>query len=358
MDAHNEMLVDQFEERIPVFEKIREFALERIEKGLKEQNITVAGVEGRVKKLDSFKGKMELKGYKYDSIYDITDCVGCRVITFYAHEVDKVAGIIGGLFNVDWSDSVDKRNIQDSDRFGYLSLHYIVSIPESTMTIEGCPDFNKIRFEIQMRTILQHMWSTANHDTGYKSDIQIPKRYSRKLAQLAGLMEIADNQFDELISDIENYRRNVKEMISNGDLESVDLDWDAFQNYLQHEPFVELNKRIASINMAEIRETTPYPYFEVLKKLGIEKMSELQEMREKYSDDAYRLAVAQLSGTDLDILSSNVGLQNVILSYLIREKGLKGLIDYYDITQGGKNSVSQAERIMKLAKKANIIPAE
>ena len=358
MDPHNEMLIEQFKERIPVFEKIKDFALERIRTGLKEQNISVNGVEGRVKALNSFIGKMELKGAKYQSIYDITDCVGCRVITFYSHEVDKVAGIIGNLFNVDWTDSVDKRSIQDSDRFGYLSLHYIVSIPESVCRIEGCPDFNKIRFEIQMRTLLQHMWSTANHDTGYKTDIEIPKKYNRKLTQLAGLMELADAQYDELISDIENYRRSIRELIASGDLESVEFDGDAFRNYMSFRPFDTLTKRIASVNMAEIAETNPYPYYEVLKKLGIQRLMELETMRLKYEDDAYRLAVAQLSNTDLDILSSNVGLQNVILCYLIREKGMKGLIDYYDIVTSGKNSVAQAERTIKLAKSANITPAD
>ena len=112
-----------------------------------------------------------MKGSKYKSIDDITDLVGLRVITFYTNEVDKVAAIAKRLFDVDWQESVDKRKLHQLDAFGYNSLHYICRMKE------GGP-----RFELQMRTALQHVWSTIEHDTGYKGSVKIPREYKRQFS--------------------------------------------------------------------------------------------------------------------------------------------------------------------------------
>jgi DNA ligase D-like protein (predicted polymerase) len=110
-----------------------------------------------------------------------------RVITFYADDVDKVASALDRLFTVDWENSVDKRKLLETDSFGYLSLHYICSV-------EDFP----YRFEIQIRTVLQHAWANIIHDTGYKSGVEIPKRYIRSLSRLAGLLELVQMNTLEL----------------------------------------------------------------------------------------------------------------------------------------------------------------
>ena len=109
-------------------------------------------------------GKLELKGAKYKTISDITDLVGIRVVTFYVDDVEKVAAISQNIFDVDWEKSVDKRKQLELNQFGYSSLHFICRLKT------GGP-----RFELQMRTALQHVWSNLVHDTGYKGEVKIPR---------------------------------------------------------------------------------------------------------------------------------------------------------------------------------------
>jgi putative GTP pyrophosphokinase len=53
--------------------------------------------------------------------------------------------------------------------------------------------------ELQIKTLFQHAWSEANHDLGYKPDLQpLDPDDERKLAFTAAQAWGADQIFDEL----------------------------------------------------------------------------------------------------------------------------------------------------------------
>jgi ppGpp synthetase/RelA/SpoT-type nucleotidyltranferase len=49
-----------------------------------------------------------------------------------------------------------------------------------------------------VRTILQHAWAEIEHDIQYKSARALPPALRRRLAALAGLLEIADREFQAI----------------------------------------------------------------------------------------------------------------------------------------------------------------
>ena len=100
--SHTDELLTQYKNLLPVFEKMAEVIPERLKDFFVEAGIIVAAVEHRVKTESSLAGKLQLKGDKYQSIYDITDVVGIRVISFYNDDVDKVASVLERLFEIDW----------------------------------------------------------------------------------------------------------------------------------------------------------------------------------------------------------------------------------------------------------------
>ena len=61
LDMHCEMILDDYREKLPLFEKIRSVALERIEQCLNENKIVVASINSRIKTEESLTGKLELK---------------------------------------------------------------------------------------------------------------------------------------------------------------------------------------------------------------------------------------------------------------------------------------------------------
>ena len=195
LDPHGEMILQQFRDRLPILQRLDELVYQHLSRVLKEQGIYVNAMEHRVKQEDSLAGKLERKGYKYNDINNLTDLVGVRIITFYTDDVDKVAAIAKRTLDVDWKESVDKRKLHELDSFGYNSLHYICRLPKSVVDDPSMPELNTIRFELQMRTALQHVWSTIEHDTGYKGDVKIPREYVRQFSRLAGTLELIDDEF-------------------------------------------------------------------------------------------------------------------------------------------------------------------
>ena len=331
LDPHSQELLRQYESLLPVYRQMEKVIPDQLKEFFDEAGIIVAALEHRIKTKESLAGKLKLKGGKYRDIYDITDLVGLRVITFYIDDVDKVASIVERLFEIDWENSIDKRKAHEIDSFGYLSLHYICRIPESSYKDPEHPELNKLRFEVQMRTVLQHAWANMNHDTGYKSGVEIPKVYLRNLSRLAGMLELVDDEFSRIRRELSDYRRNVQKLVSSGNLEEVQLDGDSFKSYLQIGPFDALSKRIASINQAEIQPVDLSGFLALFKAMGFKTLGDIAKMVKDYSDAAYQIACFQMGITDLDIVSSSVAPQNLCTAYILKNgggrAGLKLMLD-------------------------------
>lgn len=343
LDPHGEALMEQYRKLLPTLEKLSTDVYEMLTHALNEQGIYVTAIERRVKSEKSLAGKLELKGAKYKTVDDITDLVGLRVITFYTDEVDKVAAIVKRLFDVDWQESVDKRKLHQLDAFGYNSLHYICRLKE------GGP-----RFEIQMRTALQHAWSTIEHDIGYKGAVKLPPEFRRQFSRLSGMLELADDEFARLRITMTEYRRQMESLVKSGQLSDVLLSAETFRSYLELHPFDRLNKRIAAVNQAEIYPVSMMSYLPVLESFGLETLGNLQTFIDENSDDAYQLALSQLAITDLDILSSSAALQYLCLVYVLKhDGGREGLKAVYD-TINGKNDANGMLADMMLEQAATL----
>ena len=341
LDPHCNAILQEYQDNLPRFREVEAQVKDTIKRTLADAGLLVAVIESRIKSYDSLAGKLELKGHKYKSLAGLTDILGLRVITFYIDDVDKVASAVERLFTIDWENTVDKRKIHEIDSFGYLSLHYICSIP----------DF-PYRFEIQMRTLLQHAWANMDHDTGYKSGVEIPRRYLRNMSRLAGMLELVDDEFSKIRIELTDYRRRVQALVRSGNLDEVPLDGDTFRSYLDLEPFSQLNKRIAAMNQAEIQEVPLMPYLAVYKGIGFKTLGDIAKMIKDCSEGAYQLACFQIGLTDLDIISSSIGPQDLCIAYILKNGGGKAGIKYmFDLLNGeSENNDMMAEMLMEQSK--------
>lgn len=339
---HTVELLDAWRLELPLLKQLEEQASDLLQEALREQNIQLNAFQHRVKTEESLTGKLEKKGYKYQTIYDITDLVGIRAVTYYTDDVDKVAAIAKKVFDIDWKNSVDKRKHQ-LDSFGYLSLHYICYMKEGPL--------RKIPFEVQMRTALQHVWSAIEHDIGYKGAVKLPPEFVRQFSRLAGMLEMADDEFSRLRTTMTDYRRQVQSLVKSGHFTEVSLSTDSFRQYLELKPFDRLNQRIAAVNQAEIFPAPMMHFLSIFETFRFKNLGDIQQFIDENSDDAYQLALSQLAVTDLDILSESIGLQNLCLVYALKQGGgLYGIKAIYDAINGEQASNAiLAENVLRQA---------
>lgn len=354
LDLHGQTIIQEYLDKLEIFKIMETTVHDKLQSLIQENNIYVNAIESRIKSQASLTGKLLLKGHKYNRLCDITDILGVRVVTFYTDEVDNIALLIERIFDVDWQNSVDKRKIQDPHHFGYMSLHYICRIPTSIYYDPAHPEVNEYRFEVQMRSALQHVWATIEHDIGYKSGVEIPERHLRNINRLAGLLELADEQFATLRKDVSNYRHKMQSLVHSGNFKDVELNGDTFRSYLELEPFRILTQEIASFNQAEIYEDNLFPYLKTLIHLGFKTLGDIENMKEQCSNAAKRFAIEQLSNTDLDIIAQSLSLQSLCIIHIIQNGGsINTLQDFYT-SINGSNKYS-AERARKTYEQLQIL---
>ena len=116
---------------------------------LADANIEVIQIEARTKEVDNFVEKVGRKRRKYTNpLAEVTDLVGLRIITYYREDVTRVGEILAQEFQIDATNSVDKAAALDPDRFGYSSVHYVVSLSPDRRSLAEWKPYVGFRAEI------------------------------------------------------------------------------------------------------------------------------------------------------------------------------------------------------------------
>lgn len=216
--------------------------------------VSVLSVGARAKERESFGRKVAENHGKYGRADHVTDLSGVRVITYFEDDVDRVGQAIEREFDIDEENSVDRRALLDPDRFGYLSLHYVVKLPDKRTTLAEYQRFADLKAEIQVRSILQHAWAEIEHDLGYKSAIAVPRDIRRQFSRLAGTLELADLEFVRIRDGLRTYEAEVAARIETSPSEVL-IDQASLTAYLASSPLVRsLGTRIAEILEGEFNE--------------------------------------------------------------------------------------------------------
>jgi len=227
-----------------------------IEDLLLEAEIDVVAIEGRAKSPESFLQKVEGKKDKYpDPLLDVTDLVGVRVIAYYLEDVEQIAKIIHREFDVDEEKSIDKLDELDPDRFGYRSIHYIVSLSDKRALLAEWGLFRDKCAEIQLRTATQHAWAAVEHKLSYKRTREAPSHLRRRLTRLSALFELADEQFSVIRGDLESVEVQYSRKVRGGNLD-LPVDKASLEAFLTDDNVVQSFVRRAEADGMTLWEPT------------------------------------------------------------------------------------------------------
>ncbi|WP_336653855.1 RelA/SpoT domain-containing protein [Leclercia adecarboxylata] len=178
------------------------FILENL---LQKNNIDYLSVSYRTKTKEGIYEKIKRKNYLNPKV-QLTDFSGIRIILYFESDIIKVCELINSTFSIDTDNSVDNETRLSIDKIGYRSIHYVCDVGPTRKGLAEYEYIANLKFEIQVRTMLQHAWAELTHDRNYKLGINLPLSIERKINLYSGMLELADQGFSEIIASINKYR--------------------------------------------------------------------------------------------------------------------------------------------------------
>lgn len=174
-----------------------------------EANAIRAQVTFRAKSAKSFEGKLQRfsldpnRNYKsVDDIFSsISDLAGVRIATYRQEDCAEIRDLVSSFFRGKGCENVEidekDKNRNDLSNF-YRATHAQVYLPleELVGTYDNLED---VSCEIQICTIIAHVWNEIEHDIGYKPNAVAPTDEERSLLKCLGNNVRAG---DSIISDL------------------------------------------------------------------------------------------------------------------------------------------------------------
>jgi putative GTP pyrophosphokinase len=231
MSAEHPLIIDAYKSARPRYEELANTVSVMLGQIISGSGIQYYSIAHRAKTIASLENKLNKPERNYRELEDITDLAGVRVITYFHEDVDAIAEIIEREFRINPHLSVDKRKSLGADQFGYVSVHYIANFSDARSQLTEYGRFKGMQFEIQIRSVLQHAWAEIEHDLGYKIPEGIPKEERRRFSRLAGILELADEEFSALRKNLATYRETLDKRIEV-EPGKIDLNKDSLLVYI------------------------------------------------------------------------------------------------------------------------------
>jgi putative GTP pyrophosphokinase len=279
--AHEQAAVAAYLKRHGFYESLASIVKRILEEALKRRGIQVHSVQARAKEPASF-GKKAAQPSEADPakpkypypLEQITDLTGVRVITYFPGTLEEIDRMLADEFRV--VERSDKgAELIEEERFGYQSIHYLVKFTSLRSRLPEYEPFADAIAEIQVRTILQHAWAEIEHDIQYKSASVIPAEIRRRFMALAGMLELADREFQAIQNADKQLTVEARSRVAGGQLSRVEITPDALKTFLD-------KKLGADGRMSEFS----YDWTaRLLKKLGFRTLEQVEKCISGYDDD-------------------------------------------------------------------------
>lgn len=350
-------LLEQYDQNVRLYKAFVNEIEHLITNILQTNKINCNAITSRTKSRESLAEKIERKQGKYNDLFQITDIAGVRIITYYAEDVDKIAKIIETEFDVDHENSIDKRESLEPDRFGYCSVHYVVQMNSQRLSLCEYSVYKNLKCEIQIRSILQHAWAEIEHDIGYKSEIAIPKEMRRDFSRIAGLLEIADKEFNQIRSALKDYKNCAQTQITEKAFLDRELDSVILEVLIDSNPNVhQINQHISTLISKSLtikKDSNDYSStINELNSVGIKTVEQLTAALTMYTEQAKIIASEKLKNYSSDgIMYQTVAFFYLCYAVLLTSDcDKKNLIDYLDKNHidSKKNRPAVADELLRI----------
>lgn len=249
-----ELLRVAYQDNVGRAERLREAVVTQLIELLKAHNVSLGvPLESRVKTWTSIEEKLQRKDRTVDSIYELQDLVGIRVIVLFRSDLDQAVQLVSDSFDV--ISSEDKSTQLSESEFGYQSRHLVVRLPKAWLSLPTLASLSDFHIELQLRTLAQHIWAAASHKLQYKQEAGVPPPLRRTINRVSALLETVDLEFERVLDE----RRAYASISSTAEALEGPLNVDSLaavltavypiKNKRDEEPYASLMKDLTALGV-------------------------------------------------------------------------------------------------------------
>lgn len=270
-----------YRQMLPVYTSVQTSVMSELESPELQHysGANIYRVSSRIKTLDSLVAKLQRKGLRLEpeALRSLDDIVGARIVCMFQEDLERIHQYLvssGALElcgtpeayvwdGMEWTQSGDFHVERKAS--GYGAIHYVARLsPEIVGTTNpAC----SIKFELQVRTLMQEAWAALEHSVGYKNSI--PDRIRGYFDSAADLLGLIDRAFQRLKNESNLLQRELDESALH-DGEAINfytlktLAFEEFGVNLAGKPFSSLLKHLIESNIktvAVVRSTLRSPFY-------------------------------------------------------------------------------------------------
>lgn len=200
-DARIEAAVDRYRREMDRYSKLVELVASACRE-LIADNAIPATVQFRVKDPERLRGKLRKYREDYDTVDEVfdglKDLAGVRIATYVEIDRERVANEAVKRFEAPEGEEV-VAVVKDSDGSFYRATHCQVRLPDEDL-VPGYENLRGDSCEIQICSLLAHVWNELEHDLAYKPlSGELSEGEKRALDALGNLTRAGDSTIVNLL---------------------------------------------------------------------------------------------------------------------------------------------------------------
>ncbi|OEY93845.1 GTP pyrophosphokinase [Acinetobacter qingfengensis] len=186
---------------------------------LDAEHIQYVAVPHRFKQKNSF-----LKKLLQDNVQpqQMTDLAALRVVTLLDQDIEQVCQLIRKMFTVIDEKQIEYHIPQQDDeqavQANYPSIHFICELGETRTILPEYAMYKGLRFEIQVKTSLEHTYAEIEHGLVAHLGKRLPSHLKYRMKRLAQTLAQADLELNDIYQQINNYQKMMKNVRPTNEL--------------------------------------------------------------------------------------------------------------------------------------------
>lgn len=201
----NETYAQWYDLNMDRYKQFADVMANTVAHALQAHHIAVVDIPSRVKDKSSFLQKLQQQQCRLNQI---TDLAALRIVTLMDKDLEQVLALMRQMFVI--HEEYREETVMDEDgnvQVTYPSLRLVCELNHARCQLPEFSVFKGMRFEIQIKTALEHTFTEIHHHLTAQFGNRVPSHLKYRLKMLSNMLAEADQELNNIQHELANYQK-------------------------------------------------------------------------------------------------------------------------------------------------------